>query len=180
MNIAVLAICIGLGYLLRLFLPDTAWATYFSILFTYHLMLGWRIIAADHETGFSLPVFSTILTHAACLTLVVVFSAGRHYIPFFWLIRYFVPALAPFEVKWLYSGGMKKKEKPPDPVVVANASESKAATADDYEAWLGYLQKRNPLQVKAGVTIQQEYEEFVAARIKRRSPVPAPAPNSPD
>jgi hypothetical protein len=33
-----------------------------SIFLSFHLFLAWLIVTADHETGFSLPVVSTIFT----------------------------------------------------------------------------------------------------------------------
>src|ERR1035441_10714543 len=108
MKLVVFLICSGIGYLLGTYLPDP-WSAYVSILVSYHLFLFWLVITADHETGFSMPVLSTILTHAACLALLVGLAFGRRYVPFLGLVRMFVPALAPFECNWLFSAGTVRK-----------------------------------------------------------------------
>jgi hypothetical protein len=170
MKLAIFALSSALGYLLKLYLPEGAWATYVPILVTYHVFLVWLVFTADHKAGFSLPIFSTILTHLACLTVVVSLGVGRHYIPFFWLVRYFIPALAPFEAAWLFSGGRKNEEDRADAAMHPAAA---SATAEDYEEWLRYLKKRNPLTVKAGMTLKDEYEQFMVARIKSRPAIPS-------
>jgi hypothetical protein len=172
MKIVVFALCSGLGYLLKLYLPEGAWATYVPILVTYHLFLVWLVFTADHKAGFSLPIFSTILTHLACLIVVVSLAVGRDFIPFFWLVRYCIPGIAPFETNWLFSGGRKDEG---DRVTSAGAAKraTAAATAEDYEEWLRYLQKRNPLSVKSGMTLKEEYEQFMVARIKSRPAIPS-------
>jgi hypothetical protein len=112
MNRIGFVVCSLIGYLLGRFLPQGAWSAYAPILISYHLYLVWLVIIADHETGFSMPVTHTILTHAAFLAALVGLAVGRNYVPFFGLIRIFVPSLAPFEFKMLLSGGMAKKQAP--------------------------------------------------------------------
>jgi hypothetical protein len=112
MNRAGFVVCTLIGYLLGRFLPQGAWSAYAPILISYHLYLVWLVIIADHETGFSMPVPHTILTHAAFLAALIGLAVGRHYVPFFGLIRIFVPSLAPFECKMLFSGGTVKKQAP--------------------------------------------------------------------
>jgi hypothetical protein len=95
---------IGLALALSHLLPDTALATYAYILISYHLVLAFNVFTADKEAGMSLPWGQTILTHLACVGLLVGMAMGRHTIPFFGLIRFAVPGLAPFEASWLFSG----------------------------------------------------------------------------
>jgi hypothetical protein len=95
---------IGLGLALSHLLPDTALATYAYILISYHLVLAFKVFTADKEAGMSLPLGQTILTHLACVGLLIGMAMGRHTIPFFGLIRFAVPGLAPFEASWLFSG----------------------------------------------------------------------------
>jgi hypothetical protein len=101
-------ICSGIGYLIGHYMGNGALAAYLSILVSYHLYLGFLVMIAEKETGFSLPIAQTIVTHAACLALVVGIAMVRHSIPFFGVIRLLVPAIAPFEVTWLFGGGRKK------------------------------------------------------------------------
>jgi len=170
MKIAVYVFCSILGYLAGYFLP-IAWFPYDSILISYHLFLGWLVIDADHKTGLSLPIFSTILTHLACITVVVFLGVGRHYIPFFWLVRYLIPALAPFEVTWLFGGGREKKAVSVTEAAdaAARASAAAAATGEDYEEWLRYLAQRSPSSRKPGTTLKDEYEHWLVARAKSRT-----------
>jgi hypothetical protein len=95
---------IGLGLALSHLLPDTALATYAYILISYHLVLAFKVFTADKEAGMSLPWGQTILTHMACVGLLIGLAMGRHTIPFFGLIRLAMPGLAPFEASWLFSG----------------------------------------------------------------------------
>jgi hypothetical protein len=151
-----------------------AWYPYDAILISYHLFLVFLVITAEQKTGFSLPIVHTILSHLACLALVISVPVLRHQIPFFGLVRYFIPALAPFECDWLFSGGKAKKEEPitvkAAEAAATTASASASATADDYEEWLRYLKVRNPLSVKHGMTIKDEYEQWMVARVKSRPP----------
>ncbi len=86
-----------LGYLAATLVPAGAWAIYASILVSYHLFLGWLVATAEHKTGVSLPIASTILTHLACLALILTLGMGRHVVPFFGIFRYGIAALAIFE-----------------------------------------------------------------------------------
>jgi hypothetical protein len=85
-----------------------ALAAYLSVLISYHLYLGFLVMVQEKETGFALPIAHTVVSHLACLAVVVGIAFGRHYIPFFGIVRLFIPALAPFEVNWLFSGSKKK------------------------------------------------------------------------
>jgi hypothetical protein len=104
-------VCSGIGYLIGHYFGDGAFAAYASILISYHLYLAFLVVSAEKETGLSLPVGQTIITHAACLAVVVGLAIGRHSIPFFGIIRLFIPAIAPFEVTWLFSGSKKNQNR---------------------------------------------------------------------
>ena len=84
MNAIVFVICSIVGFVLGRYLPAGAWAAYGSILISYHLFLAWLMLTADRKVGFSLPILSTILTHMACLIVVVGLTVGRHYHSFLW------------------------------------------------------------------------------------------------
>jgi hypothetical protein len=182
-NGLVLLVCNLIGYWVGHFLPPGIWAIGVAVLVSYHLFLAWRVITAEHEVGFSLPIFSTIVTHLACVSLVVTLAFGRGVIPFFWLVRYLIPALAPFERDWLFKAQKKRKiEETPfatpsatsttSTSVPAVPTASSLATADDYEAWSYHLAHRNPLSRKPGTSIKDEYEQFMAARVKARPAIP--------
>jgi hypothetical protein len=105
----------GIAWVIGHYFGNGTVATLASILISYHAYLAFLVLIADHETGFSMPVLQTIVTHLACLAIVVSLGLGRHYIPFFGLIRLFIPALAPFEITWLFAGGAKKLDPTNDP-----------------------------------------------------------------
>jgi len=117
MRLIVFLICSGIGYVLGHYLPEP-WASYVSILVSYHLFLGWLVITAEHEGGLALPVLPTVLTHAACLALLIGLAMGRRSVPVLGLVGIFVPGLAPFESDWLFSGGSRRnwpQRSPPGP-----------------------------------------------------------------
>jgi hypothetical protein len=116
----------------------------------------------------------TILTHLVFLALIVLLGiVGRH-IPFFTWIRYFVPALAFFEVKWLLRSGMKKievqvhSEKAARAAATVAAAVAAAATIDDYQEWLRYLAKPNRPPRMPGMTVEEEYKQWLLARARNR------------
>jgi len=196
MKLAVFLICSGVGYLLGHYLPDP-WATYVSILVSYHLFLAWLVITAEHDAKFSMPVLQTIVTHGACLALLLGLAIGRRYVPFLGIVRMFVPALAPFECDWLFSGsrnryGAPKETISPEPSAstavassstasssAAATSEPKAAseapaapkeeyTADDHTAWLLYLAEPRRAFRKPGISVGDEMKLWLAARAQEK------------
>jgi hypothetical protein len=183
MKLAVFLICSGVGYLLGHYLGDP-WSTYVSILVSYHLFLGFLVITADHETGFSFSIPSTTLAHVAFLALLIGLGIGRRYVPFLGLVRMFVPALAPFDCQWIFSGGRQKKEVVKTPVIAqggasaeANASTAANASAhaeytytlDDHDAWLQYLAQPIRLHRKPGLSIGDEFKHWQNARVQIRA-----------
>jgi len=114
-NSIVFVVCSLIGYLWAHYLLKGNWATYTSILLSYHLFLVWLLITAEHKAGFSMPVVPTALTHFACLMLLVGIAASARHIPYFGLIRLFVPALAPFEVTWLFNASTSAKPEASKP-----------------------------------------------------------------
>lgn len=176
-----------IGFVVARYLFEGEWAIFAYILISYHLFLVWLVITAEHETGFSLPIFTTLLTHLACVGLVVGITIERHYIPFFGLIRYFIPAMAPFERDWLFSANAAKPpsilkeekvvKKKGIPVVVVDkeaiANAIANATGEDHEAWTKYLAKRDSRLRKPGITVREEYEQWMVARVSSRVAVSA-------
>ncbi|MGA9668831.1 MAG: hypothetical protein WBQ94_06460 [Terracidiphilus sp.] len=167
-----------------------------SILVSFHLFLAWLVVTADHETGFSLPIVSTIVTHVACLVIVCFCSAlisalsgAGHFIPFYLVfalrpVRYIlglcIPGMAIFERYWLFSGGGKKKEVKITPeakaAAVETAAVADAATASDYEEWLGFVAQQKRPFPKPGSSLKVEYEKWLVARARSRA---AAAPTNP-
>jgi hypothetical protein len=193
-------VCSGIGYLIGHYMGTGAMAAYVSILVSYHLYLGFLVMIAEKETGFSLPIGHTLVSHLACLAVVVGIAFGRHYIPFFGLVRLFVPAMAPFEVNWLFSGGKKKTgtsgaavEFAPvaaAPVASAPAAQAPQATpiataapapsfmtstGDDYEDFLLHMKAGKRPFRKPGISVKEEFELFLAHRTKAKAAASAAA-----
>ncbi|HUD73695.1 MAG TPA: hypothetical protein VMQ76_01385 [Terracidiphilus sp.] len=166
LRLLIYVLCAALGYLAgHLFLTGD-WAVFVSILVSYHLFLGYLVLTAEHKTGFSLPVGSTILTHSACLVIIVCLGIGGRYVPFFGLIGLFVPALAPFECEWLFSTGK------PEQVVKASAPVNTAfaeANREDYAEWMAFVVKQKSPFPRPGNSLPAEYERWLNARNKSRS-----------
>jgi hypothetical protein len=167
-----------IGYFAGRLVPDHNWAVYTSILVSYHLFLAWLVFTGDNKAGVSLGVVSTICTHTACLFLAIAVTMARHYIPFFGILRFGVSSIAVFETMWLFSGAKPKakaEEAEPAPAKTAGeaqpaqASAIATATGQDHEDWLRYLASRNPTHRRAGISMSQEYEQWLRARIKNRT-----------
>jgi hypothetical protein len=159
-----------LAFMVASLLPQGTWANYAFILVAYHLFLAWLIIDADHGKGLSLPIGSTILTHAACIVIVIPFGMGGSFIPLFSYFRAGVAALAVFERDWIFRESRKMKEIPVSSEVNDAASMVNAnATGEDYAAWSNYLTHRDPRLRKPGMSVKEEYEQWMVARIKSRS-----------
>jgi hypothetical protein len=187
MKLVVFLICSGVGYLLGQYLPEP-WASYVSILVSYHLFLAWLVITADHDAGFSMPVLSTVLTHAACLAILIGLAMGRRYVPFLSLVRLFVPGLAPFECNWLFAGGTVREKVPEEPIDTAAVAETPVAptneatiantasavpeaeyTADEHTEWIRYLGRPRRAFRKPGVSVEEEYKQWWAARAEYKA-----------
>jgi hypothetical protein len=153
-----------LGFLAGTLVPDGAWAIYTSILVAYHLFLAWLIILDEHKTGVSLPIVSTIVTHAACLVVVIPLGMGRHYIPFFGLFRYTIAGLALFERKWLFS----EESSQPKPLAAPSTVPIPVDTAEDYQEWLHHLAQQKLGSRKLGSSLKAEYEQWLHARVNSR------------
>jgi hypothetical protein len=152
-----------LGYLAGAMVPAGAWSLYVSILVSSHLFLAWLVFSTEQKTGASLPTASTIVTHLACLAVVIPLGIGRRYIPFFGIFRYAIAALAIFERGWLFGGktGEPKSEPAPTPAAVITA------TADDFQEWQRYLAQQKPGSRKPGTSIKAEYEQWLLARAQK-------------
>ncbi len=154
-----------LGFAAGRLMPPGAWALYTSILVSYHLFLGWLVMTSDRK-GVSLPVVSTFVTHLAFLALILPIGIARHYIPFFGILRYCIAGLAVFERGWLFSG---EEGRPRTEVEVPSAAPAIAATGEDYQAWLSYLERRGPNAAKVGTSVKAEYEQWMLARLQKRT-----------
>lgn len=174
---------VGIGYLIGYFFGHGPVPAFASILISYHVYLGMLILLSEREAGFSLPIGPTVLTHTACLAVLISIAMGRGHLPFFGMIRLFTPALAPFEANWLFGGERKKAVQTVSATTAAPAPEVKIApaaptpapslyassTGDDFEQFLQHMKSGKRPFRKPGISIRQEYELWLAARAKARA-----------
>jgi hypothetical protein len=165
-DIAAFVVAGLLGYLSASLVPAGTWAVLTSILVSYHLFLAWLVIMSENRARVSLPIFSTIVTHLACLVLIIPLGLARHFIPFFGILRYGIAGMAIFERHWLFieDNVQYKSEEPPAPVT---------DTAEDYQEWLNYLAKQSPASRKPGSSLREEYSRWLLARAQNRPAVPS-------
>ena len=165
-DIAAFVVAGLLGFLSATLVPDGTWAALTSILVSYHLFLAWLVITAENRAGVSLPIFSTIATHLACLVLIVPPAFAGHFIPFFGILRYGIAGLAIFERGWLFTEDNVQYKKPPATPIITD-------TAEDYQEWLNYLAKQSPASRKPGSSLKEEYGHWLLARAQNRPAVPS-------
>jgi hypothetical protein len=156
----VAILCSLVGYLLAQFLPDGALAVYAPMMIAYHLFLVFLVVTTVQDKGVSLSPVPAVLTHGACLALLVVFAEARTFIPYFSIIRFFTPGIAVFETSWLFSGKGKKAQ------VAVDTSEPMAGTAEDYEDFILYLRQNERPFSKPGRSVKEEYKFWLAYRAK--------------
>ena len=153
-----------IGFVLAHYLLEGPAAAYASILISYHLFLVYLIVTAEHEKGLSMSIGMAIPTHAAFLALLVGTAYMREHVPFFGLIRLLIPALAPFETKWLFSGRPKTETvKAIVPDVLPEA------TLDDHEAFREHLAQQDRPFRKPGRSLNEEFEFWLADRARKRA-----------
>jgi len=160
-DIAAFFVAAGIGFLSGFVVPPSPWAVYVPVLVTYHLFLVWLVLTNERQMGLSLPIFSTILTHLACMAVVATFMLGHNFIPFFSLIQFSIAGLALFECSWLFVRTEKKQAKPPARVPTS--------TADEYQEWLRELAKRRTSPAAQGASLKVEYEKWLRTRAHSRS-----------
>jgi len=157
------------GFFAGTLVSDANWSVYVSILVSYHLFLAWLVFNQSGRAGLSMPLWMTVLTHAACMVVALGPAVmAEHSALGFGIFRYGIAALAIFETGWLFS---KEEHKPlldeitgPEPVAPGIR-----ATAEDEIAWLHYLQHRRPGMTRHGTTIRQERDDWMRARVKART-----------
>jgi hypothetical protein len=158
----VFLVCSCIGYFVGHYVPEP-FGAYLRILVPYHLFLLYLVFMENDQAGLSMPIGQTIVTHLACLALLVGIAMGRRYVPFFGLIGLFVPALAPFEAEWLFSGSGKPVEEKRQPVVHVVEPE----TADEYSEFMKYMSGSKREFKKLGISPKDEYNLWRAAKLKQ-------------
>jgi hypothetical protein len=167
-DFAAFLISAGIGYAVGSLIKDLDWSVYASILVSYHLFLAWLVMNSSGKSGLSLSIPITVLTHASCMIVALGPAVvSNHASPVFSVFRYGIAAMALFERNWLFSA---EQSKPATEEAHAEAPAPPARpTAEDELAWLEYLAKRRPGTTKPGVTIRQEHEDWLRARVDQRT-----------
>lgn len=154
-----------IGFAIGHYLLQGAAAAFASILISYHLYLVFLVISAQHEKGLSLPIGQTILTHLAFLVVVVGLPFLREQIPFFYVVKWLIPGLAPFETQWLFGGKGPTIKTVHDEKPIAPAE----ATAADHQDFVAYLRQAHRPFKKPGMTVDDEFKAWFADRAKKRA-----------
>jgi hypothetical protein len=106
------------------------------------------------------------------IALLTGIAYARTYIPFFGVIRLLVPALAPFEVKWLFVAKEISKLEGAEP---AFFDERPNATAEDHEAFREYLKQQHRPFRKSGRSLDEEFVLWLADRARKQAEAGAKA-----
>ncbi|HVN92979.1 MAG TPA: hypothetical protein VMT38_04760 [Terracidiphilus sp.] len=165
MAILAYVVAAAIGYALGHYVLEGAAAAYASILVSYHLFLGFLVFAADQKKGFSIPILQTIVTHLAVLGLLIALPYMRAHVPFFGFVTLLVPGLAPFEVKWLFSGDGKVTEDHAGDTEVPMQN----ASAEEHEAFRDYLLGKERAFRKPGMSVNQEFNLWIKARAGKKA-----------
>jgi hypothetical protein len=206
-DIAAFFVCAGIGFFAGSFAPSGSGASlYVTVLVAYHLFLAWLVFlsstsfsygdGAQKKAAISLPIGHTLLTHAACLAVIlgsVATAAHKLSLPATaqhgaadpnpqgYIIYQVAKAicgamagLAIFERRWLFSAEPTMQpatpaEAPPSPVL-------QAATADDMREWQQHLAQQKPGSRRPGSSLKAEYEQWLLARQQARQSGAIPDP----
>ena len=163
-----------IGYVIGHYLLDGAAAAYASVLISYHLYLALLVILTLKEKGFAMPIGMTMVMHTAFLAFLIGFAYAREHIPFFGLLSLLVPALAPFEANWLFGESAPKKVEATETHVVV----APTATVDDHEAFRAHLKESYRPFRKPGISVDEEFNLWLADRAKHRAAAAAAAASS--
>ena len=199
-------ICGVTGYFLGTFAPAGAPSIYASILISYHLFLAWLVFGkttnledGNKRAGVSLPILHTILTHAACLVVVIgpvaiainrmpslvapntiagdptdPEAAIREMNKTRRELRLFEGlccSIAGFAVFERKWLFSSEATKKPRPEPVAPPVPAVRATTDDAADWHAYL-TANRQSFSPGASIKAEYEKWLVARRGNQPPAP--------
>lgn len=198
-------VCAGIGYFIGTLVPAGAPSIYACILVAYHLFLAWLIFRVrgdgdqgDTKAGISLPIVHTLLTHAACLVVILApVAAALHSMPF--LAHPATAAADPADpeaamlqmdnanhVLRLVKGvcctiaalavferrwlfSSEASEKPSPHPAPSPVASAVRATGDDTVEWERYLAAHRQ-SFAPGTSIKVEYEKWLAARYNDQPP----------
>ena len=189
--------CAAAGVFAGSFAPSVSGISlYVTVLVSYHFFLAWLVFfsntsftftgGARKDAGIALRLSQTLLTHTACLAVILctlatalqklaqlhaaVDDPGADADIVYQVTKVICGAmagLAIFERRWLFSA-----EPSAQPAALGEASLSpglEAATADDLRDWHIYLKKAKPGSRRPGASLKTEYERWLLARQRSRN-----------
>ena len=164
MAIIVFLLCAGVGYLAETYLPNGEASPYIGLFLAYHLFLTYLIVRAvaksEQKLRISMPWPVAAIAHLAVVGALVGVVMGQEYVPLLALLKYIVPGLAPFEVKWVLEG-YKNREATPE------SASMPAGTHEEYSEFLNYLKQSNRKFQRAGRSVHEEFSFWLKDRNKR-------------
>jgi len=194
-DVLAFIVCAGVGYFAGSFAPQGSGASLFiTTLIAYHLFLVWLLFVsgtsfsddgeARKEAALALPIGQTLLTHAACLAIILgsVATAAHKLAQFTatpadplaphpdgYIVYQAAKAicgamagLAIFERRWLFSAEPTMQVAAPIEAPVSQVL--RASTADDMRDWQQHLAQMKPGSRPMGSSLKAEYEQWLLQR----------------
>jgi uncharacterized membrane protein required for colicin V production len=153
----------AVGYLAESYLPYSDASPFIALLVSYHLFLTYLIVQAfvksEQKLGVSMSLPVAFITHLAFLGAMIGVVMGRQYVPLFALLKFVIPGLAPFEVKWVFEG---KQHSGP----AAEPPRMPAGTHEEYTEFIGYMKQSNRKFQRAGRGLHEEFTLWLKHRHK--------------
>jgi hypothetical protein len=171
MVLVAYVLCSAVGYFAGLYLPYSVASPYLPLLISYHLLvlcLIFRVaITGEQKLGLSVPLPLAVLGHLACVGGMIGMVMARREVPFFAILQYIVPGIAPFEIGWIFEGNKHRH-------VAVETTQMGKGTLEDYAEFVEYLKKSSRRYQRAGRSVTEEYAAWLKHRDRKR-PVAKPA-----
>jgi hypothetical protein len=148
----------GFGYVISRFIPDGPLAVYVPLLISYHLLLAVLVVTTMQDKGHKLNLIPAALTHATFFVLLLIVATAGGMVPYFEYLRFLLPALAFLESVVLFQGKKAAAVQKPDA--------ASGSSAEEFEEFVHYMRGSNRPFSRAGYTIRDEYNSWLAHRAK--------------
>jgi hypothetical protein len=147
----------GFCYVISRFIPDGPLAVYAPLLISYHLLLGVLVVTTMQDKGHTLNPVKAALTHVGSLVLLIVAVSAGGMVPYFEYLRFLLPALALMESTMMFSGKTKSASAP---------DAASSSSAEEFEEFVRYMRGSDRPFAKAGHSIRDEFNSWLAHRAK--------------
>ena len=98
-------------------------------------------------------------------------AQAREMIPYFSIVRFFIPNLALAEATMLFSGKGPKKVEAPTSFHIPDAASN--STAEDYEEFIVYMRQSHRPFARAGQSVRDEFNSWLAHRARHAQVISA-------